>query len=524
MTDGEAPAEPIVAEARHGRRRRLDTGGRRVKARQLPWSRWTNGLKPIELLSADEIEAIHQASLEVLETVGVAIMLPEARAILKAAGCKVDEDLGRVYFDRHLVEAMMAKVPSRIGLHARNPAHDLMLGGDQVCVATCVGPPNVVDLDRGRRNGNWADYCELLKLAQALNVVHLNAGYAPEPIDVDINVRHLETTRAQLTLTDKVAWTFTFAPRRMHDVFEMVRIARGVTAEEQIAKPGFHSLINTNSPLQIDQPMLHGIIEMAKLGQPLCITPFAMSGASMPVTLAGTLVVMNAEILAGTALAQLVRPGAPIVYGAVGVNVDLRSGAPVYGSPEFVKMQFAGGQLARRYGMPLRASPMNSSPTTDAQAAYETAIPLWGILQSGVNLMLHGLGWVEGGLAVSYEKYILDAEMLQVMREVTRPITVDAATLAVQAIRDVGPGGHFFAHQHTLDRYETAFYLPLLSDWRSWAQWKEDGAKDALQRANRLWKDLLAEYVPPPLDPARAEELDAFVARRTEEGGAPLLY
>jgi len=519
MTDAVVPAE-----AKPGRRRRLDTGARRVKARQLPWRRWQNGLRPVELLSADALEAIHQASLEILESVGVAILLPEARDILRAAGCKVDEDNGRVRFDRHLVEAMLARVPASVGLYARNPAHDLVLGGDEVCVATCVGPPNVIDLDRGRRNGNWADYQDLLKLAQALNVVHLNAGYAPEPIDVDINVRHLETTRAQLTLTDKVAWTFTFAPRRMQDVFEMVRIARGVTHEEQVAKPGLHSLINTNSPLQIDQPMLHGIIEMAKLGQPLCITPFALAGAAMPVTLAGTLAVMNAEILAGTTLAQLVRSGAPIIYGAVGVNVDLRSGAPVYGSPEFVKMQFAGGQLARRYGMPLRASPMNSSPTVDLQAAYETAIPLWGILQSGVNLMLHGVGWVEGGLAVSYEKCILDAELLQVMREVTQPVTVDAQTLALDAIRDVGPGGHFFAHQHTLERYETAFYLPLLSDWRSWAQWKEDGARDALTRANRLWKDLLAEYVPPPLDPAIAEELDAFVARRTEEGGAPLLY
>lgn len=519
MAEGEAPAEP-----RAGRRRRLDTTARRVKARQLPWGRWHNALKPVELLSADQIEAIHQATLTILEEVGVAILLPEARQILRAAGCAVDEASQRVRFDRHLVEAMVAKAPAKVGLHARNPAHDLVLGGEEVCVATCVGPPNVIDLDRGRRSGNWADYCDLLKLAQALNAVHLNAGYAPEPIDTEIATRHLDCTLAQLTLTDKVPWTFTFAPRRMHDVFEMVRIARGVTAEELMARPGFYSLINTNSPLQIDQPMLHGIIEMAKLGQPLCITPFALAGAAMPVTLAGTLAVMNAEILAGTTLAQIVRPGAPIVYGAVGVNVDLRSGAPVYGSPEFVKMQFAGGQLARRYGMPLRASPMNTSPTVDEQAAYETAIPLWGILQSGVNLMLHGLGWVEGGLAVSYEKCILDAEMLQIMREVTQPMAVDAESLALDAIRDIGPGGHFFAHQHTLERYENAFYLPLLSDWRSHAQWKEDGAKDALARANRIWKDLLAEYQEPALDPAIREELETFVARRKAEGGAPLLY
>lgn len=507
-----------------GRRRRLDSEARRVKVRQRPWSPWRSSLKPLEPLSADAVEAIHQTSLEILESVGVAILLPEARAILARAGCLVDEDKGRVRFGRELVEAMLPLAPARVALHARNPAHDLVLGGDQVCVATCVGPPNVTDLDRGRRPGSFADYCELLKLAQSLNVVHLNAGYAPEPIDVDINLRHLHATQAMLTLTDKVAWSFTFAPRRMQDVFEMVRIARGVTAEEQIARPGFHALINTNSPLQIDQPMLHGILEMARLGQPLCITPFAMAGASMPVTPAGTLAVMNAEILAGLTLAQLVRPGAPIVYGSVGVNVDLRSGAPAYGSPEFMQMQFAGGQLARRYGLPLRASPMNSAPNLDEQAAYETALPLWGILQSGVNLMLHGVGWLEGGLAVSYEKYILDAEMLQVLRAATEPFPVDAASLALDAVREVGPGGHFFAHPHTLARYESAFYLPLLSDWRSHAQWREDGARGAMQRANRIWKDLLAAYEPPPLDPARAEELDDYVARRTAEGGAPLLY
>lgn len=506
------------------RRRRLDTSKRRTKTRQLPFRSLKNPFRPIEILSADEVEKIHETSLQILEDIGCAILLPEAQEILKKAGAKFDSSNNRVFFDRGLVMEMIAKAPSRFTLHARNPAHNVELGGNSTVVTNVVGAPNVIDLDRGRRMGNFADYVEMLKLTQSLNVVHANAGYAPEPVDIEVPLRHLEATRAMLTYTDKAIWSFTFTPQRMADAFEMVRIARGISHEQMLAEPSFHSLINTNSPLQIDHPMLHGIIEMARFNQPLCITPFALAGAAMPVTLAGTLATMNAEILAGITLSQIVRPGAPVVYGSVGVNVDLRSGSPVYGAPEFIKMQFAGGQLARRYNLPLRQSPMNTSPTVDEQATYETAMPLWGALMSGTNLLLHGVGWVEGGLACSFEKCILDAEMLQMMGEIFQPLAVGEADLALQAMKDVGPGGHFFAHQHTLDRYETAFYLPLLSDWRSWAQWKEDGAKDAMTRANTIWKTMLEEYQQPALDPAIKDELDAFVERRTKEGGAPLLY
>ena len=508
----------------HGRKRRLDTSARRTKTRQLPWRPLRNPFKPMEILSSDQVEAIHETSLRVLEEVGVAILLPEAQDILAKAGASVDRATARVRFDRGLVLEQIAKVPVEVTLHARNPAHNVVLGGASTVVTNVVGAPNVSDLDRGRRAGNFADYVEMLKLTQSLNVIHANAGYAPEPIDIEVPFRHLEATRAMLTYTDKATWTFTFTPQRMADVFEMVRIARGIDEAQLLREPSFHSLINTNSPLQIDQPMLHGIIEMARFNQPLCITPFALSGAAMPVTLAGTLAQMNAEILAGTTLAQLVRPGAPIVYGSVGVNVDLRSGAPVYGSPEFVKMQLAGGQLARRYKMPLRLSPMNSSPTTDEQATYETAMALWGALMGGSNLLLHGVGWVEGGLCTSFEKCILDAEMLQMMSEIFQPLAVDDAELALETIREIGPGGHFFATQHTLDRYEKAFYLPLLSDWHSHAQWEASGSQDAMKRANSIWKAMLEEYQEPALDPAIKEELDAFVERRKREGGAPLLY
>jgi trimethylamine--corrinoid protein Co-methyltransferase len=265
------------------------------------------------------------------------------------------------------------------------------------------------------------------------------------------------------------------------------------------------------------------VIEMAKFNQPLCITPFTLLGAMAPVTLAGALTQQNAEALAAITLSQLVRPGAPLIYGGFTSNVDMRSGAPAFGTPEYIKAALIGGQMARRYKMPYRSSNTNASNWPDAQATYEGAMSIWGAIMGHCNMMIHGIGWLEGGLVASYEKYIIDAEMLQIMSEFCQPVIVDESTLAVDAMRDVGPGGHFFGTQHTLDRYETAFYTPLLSDWRTFQQWSADGAMDATKRANKIWKTMLAEYVPPPLDPARAEALDAFIARRTEEGGAPII-
>jgi trimethylamine--corrinoid protein Co-methyltransferase len=263
--------------------------------------------------------------------------------------------------------------------------------------------------------------------------------------------------------------------------------------------------------------MSDGLLERAIHGQPVVATPFTLAGAMSPISIAGALAQQNAEALFMVALAQLARPGTPVVYGAFTSNVDMRTGSPAFGTPEYTKGAIASGQLARRYGLPWRSSNATAANVVDAQAAYESEMAVWGAVMGGVNLLYQGAGWLEGGLTASFEKLVLDAEILQLMSEVLAPIPVDDAELAVGALAEVGPGGHFFAASHTLERYETAFYRPLLSDWRNFETWQDDGALTATQRANRIWKQLLAEYVPPPLDPAVSAALDAFVARRTRE-------
>lgn len=259
---------------------------------------------------------------------------------------------------------------------------------------------------------------------------------------------------------------------------------------------------------------------MARRGQAMILTPFTLAGAMAPITIAGALTQQNAEALAGITLSQLVRPGAPVVYGGFTSNVDMKSGAPAFGTPEYTQAAMASGQLARRYGFPFRSSNTTASNAPDAQAAYESQMSLWGALMGGCNLLLHGAGWLEGGLTASLEKFIIDIEMLQMMAAFFRPLPVDDASLALDAMREVGPGGHYFGAAHTLERYENAFYSPLLSDWRNFETWQESGSLDATQRANGIWKATLAASEAPPMDPAVREELEAFVTRRKAEGGA----
>jgi trimethylamine--corrinoid protein Co-methyltransferase len=278
-------------------------------------------------------------------------------------------------------------------------------------------------------------------------------------------------------------------------------------------------VINTNSPLRLDGQMADGLMAAAEAGQAVILTPFTLAGAMAPTSLAGALAQQNAEALAGIALTQLVRPGAPAMYGGFTSNVDMRSGAPAFGTPEYTKGAIATGQLTRRYGFPYRSSNVNASNAVDAQAAYESQMAIWGSLLGRVNLLHHGVGWLEGGLVASFEKMIVDAEMLQMIRATMEPIRVDEDSLALSAIKEVGPGGHFFGAVHTLAHYETAFYKPILSDWRNFESWREAGSQGAAERASRIAKALIESYQPPPIDPAVAEELQAYVRRRKEEIG-----
>ncbi|WP_119462192.1 trimethylamine methyltransferase family protein [Rhodospirillaceae bacterium SYSU D60014] len=508
-------AESLGAAGGPRRRSRREVGG----LKQLPWRNLVNPYKPIEVLTPEQLDRIHDASMRILETYGLEFLNDEALGILEKAGATVDRSNNRVRFDRGLIADYVAKAPSEFTLHARNPARNVRIGGANVNFCTVSGAPNCSDLDRGRRPGSFADFSNLLKLAHSLNIIHVAAGYPVEPIDIPPSIRHLDCHYAYITLTDRVWQPSGIGPHRVLDGIAMNCIARGISREELAEKPGLLTTINTNSPLRVDGAMLDGLMAMARHGQANVITPFTLSGAMAPATLAGALAQQNAEALGVIAFTQMVRAGAPVLYGGFTSNVDMKSGAPAFGTPEYTLGALAGGQLARRYGLPYRSSAPCAANAVDAQAAYETEMSAWGAVMGHASLVKHGAGWMEGGLVASFEKMIVDAEILQMMAELLQPIEVNDDTLGLDAIAEVGPGGHFFGAAHTLARYETAFYAPILSDWRNFESWREAGAQDTAQRANALWKRILADYTPPPLDPAIDEELQAFIAKRKEEGG-----
>jgi trimethylamine--corrinoid protein Co-methyltransferase len=498
-----------------GRRR----GSRRTAGAfgQLPWRTVRNPYSPVEILDADGVDTLHRASLRILAEIGVEVLGDRAIDLLARAGARVDRATRNVRLDPGQVEELVALAPGTFTLHARNPARNVTLGDRHVVFSSVGGPAFVTDLDRGRRPGNHADFLDYVRVIGALDIIHQEGGGPLEPTDLPVPTRHLDMYHALVTLLDKT-WHCLGAGRTVvDDAIEMACIARGVDRDRLAAEPSLMTIINTNSPLRLDGPMSDGLIEMAIHGQPVVATPFTLAGAMSPATLAGAIAQQNAEALFMVALAQLARPGAPMVYGGFTSNVDMRTGSPAFGTPEFVKAAFATGQMARRYGLPWRSSNATASNVVDAQAAYESEMAIWGAVMGGVSLLYQGAGWLEGGLTASFEKLILDAEMLQMIAEVLVPFRVDEAEIGVEAMAEVGPGGHHFATAHTLERYETAFYRPILSDWRNFETWHEDGARTATDRANLIWKRLLAESEPPALDPGTAEALDAFVSRRRRE-------
>ena len=512
------PKDDLKARRRQ-RRERREAGGDAVTAiPQLAWSQPRRPFPPVDLISADQVEAIHQASLRVLEEIGMQILLPEAREMLRKAGALVEDEMVRI--GREIVEASIGSAPEEFTWHARNPEHSLRIGGPWIMFTPVGGPPNCSDLDNGRRPGTLADGENFLKLCQFFNIIHM-AGQGVDAIDVHASIRHLRIGHARATLTDKVGFASATGRDRLYDGIHMARIARGVSEDALLDEPSVMTVVNTNSPLKLDGPMTMGIIEMARMGQVCCVTPFTLAGAMAPVTMAGALVEQNAEALAGLTIHQLARPGAPFIYGGFTSNVDMKSGAPAFGTPEYMKACLVGGQLARRYRLPYRTSNTNAANAVDAQAAYESVFSLWGAIMGGGNLIAHGAGWMEGGLVASYEKFIVDIELLQTVSEFLNPLDTSDAALGLDAMREVGPGGHFFGAQHTLERYTSAFYAPLISDWRNFEQWQAAGSPTAEKKANKLWKQVLAEYEEPAMDPAIRDAFDTFIAQRIEQGGQP---
>ncbi len=503
-----------MAPSRHQRRR---TSSIQPAIEQLPFRQVENPYPPVELLSEEQVQTIHEASLTVLEEIGVNFLLPEAKEILRKAGADVEIDGNRVRFDRGLILESLKTAPNEFTIHARNPAHNLRIGGRWLTFSTVAGPPNASDIVSGRRAGTFEDYCNFVRLAQSINIAHATSGHPVEPLDLDFKTRHLDTARAAVTLTDKVFRSYSLGRARVEDLIKVTCISRGVDLDTLATEPSMFTVVNANSPLQYDKPMLWGIIELAQLNQVVTITPFTLAGAMAPITLAGALTQQNAEALAGLAFSQMVNSGAPVIYGGFTSNVDMKTGSPAFGTPEYVKATLIGGQFARLYNVPYRSSNVNASNAPDVQSAYESQMAIWSAVWGHSNLVHHALGWLEGGLCASFEKFIIDAEMLQGLVQVLSPVEINEDTLGIDAMKEVGPGGHYFSAQQTMERYETEFYRPILSDWRNFETWFEDGAVDATQRAHKIYRQLLQDYEPPALEPGILEELDDFIKIRKKQ-------
>jgi trimethylamine--corrinoid protein Co-methyltransferase len=486
---------------------------------ELPIKQMVNPYAPMELLSVDQIEAIHQASLKILRDTGIDFILPQAREQLKQAGAMVEAGSDRVRFDPEMVESYIGLAPSLVEINARNPARSFKLGEQYISFGNVSSPPNATDSINGRRIGNHVDFRNFLRLSQYYSVINFTGGHGVEPTDWHPSVRHLRATRDFITLTDKAFHVYSLGRQRNIDVIEMNRIALGLSQQQMTQQTSLMTVINSSSPLRLDKVMLEGIIEMSLHNQLVILTPFTLAGAMAPITLAGALALQNAEALAGLVFTQVVNRGAPFMYGGFTSNVDMHTGSPAFGTPEFMKTAIAGGQLARRYNLPYRSSNVCAANTVDSQSAYESIFSLWGAIMGGCNMVKHAAGWLEGGLCASFEKFIIDVDNLQMLGEFFKPIIVNDDELALSAIDEVGPGGHFFGTEHTKARYRDAFYAPIISDWRNFETWEEAGSPTAVDKARDVFQQVLADFEPPSLDQAIEEELDEFIDRRIAEGG-----
>ncbi|MFT5112502.1 MAG: trimethylamine--corrinoid protein Co-methyltransferase [Parasphingorhabdus sp.] len=485
---------------------------------QMPWQLPAYVDAPTEPLNEEGVEKIHLTAMRILEEIGIEFLHEEARTILAQAGCEVNAECVRM--DRDFVMQQVTLAPETFSITPRNPQRKIVLGGKNMLFGAVASPPNTTNLDRGRRVGTRQDYQDLIRLTQVFNCLHFHTGYPVEPVDIHASVRHLDALYDMLTLSDKVCHAYSLGPERVEDVMAMVQIAGGLTDEEFASEPRLFTNINSSSPLKHDWPMLDGAMRMARKGQPVVVTPFTLAGAMAPITLAGAVAQQTAEALAAIALLQVIRPGTPVVYGAFTSNVDMRSGAPAFGTPEYMRAMQISGQLARRYKLPMRASNANACNTPDAQATWESVFSLWGSTSGHTNMMFHSAGWMEGGLSASFEKFIIDCELLQQLIYYHQPVGVTDEDLAFDAIKEVGPNSHFLGCSHTKERYQTAFYQPFLSDWSNYESWEAAGSIDTVQRANRLYKKILKEFEPPAMDSAIEEELSSFVEKRRKEGGA----
>jgi trimethylamine--corrinoid protein Co-methyltransferase len=502
--------------AGEGRRRR--GGGaeaRRAKrsgggSAQLPFIR--RKLATYEVLDEDGLSLIEANADLILEEIGVEFREDEeALALWREAGADVKGE--RVHFPRGLCRSLLNTAPRTFTQHARNTERSVEIGGNATVFAPVYGPPFVRDLDKGRRYGTIEDFRNFVKLAYQAPAIHHSGGTVCEPVDVPVNKRHLDMVYAHIRYSDKPFMGSVTHPERAADTVTMAEIVFGkeFVADNCVTL----SLINANSPMVFDATMLGALKVYARAGQGTIVTPFILAGAMSPVTVAGTLTQVLAEVLAGAALTQLCRPGAPVVMGCFAASISMQSGAPTFGTPEPGLVSYGAAQLARRLGIPFRTGgSLCASKVSDAQAAYESANTLNATLLAGTNFVLHSAGWLEGGLSSGYEKFVMDCDQLAMQQRFMEGVDLSENGQALSAIREVGPGSHYLGCQHTQDNFETAFYRSTIADNNSFEQWLAEGEKTAEERANPIWKKWLAEYEAPPLDPGIDEALKEFIAKK----------
>jgi trimethylamine--corrinoid protein Co-methyltransferase len=469
----------------------------------------------LEILTPEALEIIETNADTVLEEIGVNFVdNPEALRRWREAGADVQGE--RVHIPRGLARKLCATAPGSFTQHARNPARNVEIGGRNLVLAPVYGPPFVRDVEGNRRYATLEDFRNFVKLGYMSKWLHHSGGTVCEPTDIAVNKRHLDMLMAHMTLTDKPFMGSVTEPSRARDSVDMCEILFG--ADFVRDNTVMTSLININSPLTFDSVMMGALEVYAEANQAAIISPFIVGGAMAPVSVAGTLTQVLAEVMAGVAYSQLVRPGAPVIFGAFVTSIDMNSGAPTFGTPEAAQITYGAGQLARRLGLPYRsAGSFCGSKMADAQAAYETANSLNTGLLSGVNFMLHACGWLEGGLVSCYRKFVMDADQLGALHRLAEGVRTDPEAQAMDAIREVGPGGHYLGCAHTQQHFKTAFWRSEVLDYKPYETWAEEGARDTRALAGARVEKLLRDYQQPQLDPGVQEALQAYVDRRKAE-------
>ncbi len=508
-----------TTQAQGRRRRKRGAGPPSGLARNTNYRQLRNPFPVMSVFSDDEVANMHETALRTLEELGVCVLLPEARKHYAQAGARVEDDM--VYLGREIVAAALATAPNSIHCQAGARHRDVTLELGALAFQPGAGAPHATDLKRGRRPGSAQDFRDYTRLAHHFDVFQMMSP-SVEPQDVPTHLRHYFTTQCQMELTDKFPFLFARGTPQTLDNFEMLSIARGLTEDAFRAEVHAYTIINTNSPRTLDVPMAQGLIDFARHGQLSIVTPFTLMGAMAPITVAGAITLSHAECLAAITLTQLVNPGAPVCYGTFTSNVDMKSGAPAFGTPTHFQASLAAGQMARMLGLPWRSAAGSASNLNDVQAANENQLGLWGCLLSGATVIIHSAGWLEGGLTVSYEKIITDVEVLNMVAELCAGNKAGADEIGfANALSHVAPSGHFFAAPQTMERYTTEFYEPVVHDYANFGTWTERGARDATARATDVWERILAAPQVTATPPDRLEALRAFIDKRTAEGGAP---